>query len=746
VSPQNRALLEVVQRNGHRLLKLVNTLLEFSRIEAGRAEACYEPVDLAALTADLASNFRSACERVGLKLTVDCAALAEPAHVDREMWEKIVLNLISNAFKFTFEGGITVQVRDAGKRFELAVSDSGAGIPAEELPRMFERFHQVAGTRGRSHEGSGIGLALVQELVKLHAGEIDVQSAPGKGSTFTVSIPKGNAHLRSDQIGPGQSDRIVSGAGAYVEEALSWLAGSATAAETAQAVRKQRILLADDNADLRGYARRLLAEHYDVETVSNGEAALAAARERRPDLIVTDVMMPQLDGFSLIRALRADARLFDVPVVVLSARAGEEARIEGLDKGADDYLVKPFSARELIVRVEALLRSAKVRGHALEQERQETDVLRDTDRRKDESLTTLSHELRNSLTPVCNAVELLGMANGDAQLIAEARGILARQVNSLVRLVDDLLELSRISQGSIELRKSAVDLASIVAGSVETSGPAIAAAGHELRTTLPERSVMLYADSVRITQILANLLNNAAKYTRRGGRIDLTAQCGHGEVEISVRDNGMGIAPEMLPRVFDMFVRAHDSKGTGSGGLGVGLWLARTLAEQHGGSLQARSEGRGQGSEFILRLPVLEPEHAISAPTFDGQALARGARRVLIVEDHVDTAESLGTLLRNMGHEVRIVYEGRAAVRAASERVPDVVLLDIGLPDMDGYQVAACLRRDLRLMRVPIVAVTARGREEDRQRSREAGFQAHLMKPVAAEALRAVLSESTLPA
>src|SRR4030095_9221069 len=184
-------------------------------------------------------------------------------------------------------------------------------------------------TRGRSHEGSGIGLALVQELVKLHAGEIDVQSAPGKGSTFTVSIPKGNAHLRSDQIGPGQSDPTVSGAGAYVAEALSWLAGSATAAETAQAVRKQRILLADDNADLREYARRLLAEQYDVETVSNGEAALAAAHERRPDLIVTDVMMPQLDGFGLIRALRADARLFDVPVVVLSARAGEEARIEG---------------------------------------------------------------------------------------------------------------------------------------------------------------------------------------------------------------------------------------------------------------------------------------------------------------------------------------------------------------------------------------------------------------------------------
>jgi signal transduction histidine kinase/CheY-like chemotaxis protein len=374
--PRVRTHLEVAQRNSLRLLKLVNSLLDFSRIEAGRVQACYEPTDLAAATSDLASNFRSAIERAGLVLDVDCPALDEPVHVDREMWEKVVLNLLSNAFKFTFDGTIAVRVRREESEATLEVSDTGIGIPAEEVPRVFERFHRVEGTVGRTQEGSGIGLALVHELVKLHGGSITVKSELGRGTTFRVVLPLGTAHLPSDRIRvPRTQSSTAIGARAFVDEALRWLpetgpqpylAGvgeysTSTIVDRLAPAVGARILLADDNADMRAYLRDLLSPTYRVEAVADGEKALDAARRERPDLILSDIMMPRLDGLALLRALRSDDGLLDVPVILLSARAGEEARLAGLEAGADDYLVKPFSARELVARVSARLELARMR-------------------------------------------------------------------------------------------------------------------------------------------------------------------------------------------------------------------------------------------------------------------------------------------------------------------------------------------------------------------------------------------------
>ena len=380
VSTAQRERLEIAHRNALRLLRLVNSLLDFSRIEAGRAEASYLPTDLAALTADLASSFRSATDKAGLRLTVNTSPLGQVAYVDRDMWEKIVLNLVSNAFKFTFEGEISVALCELDGAARLTVRDTGIGIPASQIENLFDRFHRVEGARGRSFEGSGIGLALVRELVKLHDGDIAVESEEGRGTAFHVTIPLGMAHLSPEHVKTASAEAATaSRSQTFVEEALRWLPGDAgdalldagAARDVPQThsmqVERRRVLLADDNADLRDYISRLLADHgYEVETVADGEAALAALRVKRPDILVTDVMMPRLDGFGLLTAVRQDASLRDLPIVVLSARAGDDAKVEGLDAGADDYLTKPFSARELLARVAANIAMARLRREAAE--------------------------------------------------------------------------------------------------------------------------------------------------------------------------------------------------------------------------------------------------------------------------------------------------------------------------------------------------------------------------------------------
>ena len=418
LGPERHEQLATVRRNSLRLLKLVNTLLDFSRIEAGRVQAVYEPTDLASFTSEIASVFRSAMENAGLRFLVECPPIGESVYVDRDMWEKVVSNLLSNAFKFTFEGSVNVRLKSVESAVELQVCDTGVGVPEDQRERVFERFHRIEGTRARTYEGTGIGLALVQELAKLHGGNVRVESTVGQGSTFTVTIPRGTEHLPAERIQAARSAASTAvGAGVYAEEAQRWLPDEWKAADATMlpqpasaspsslpepTAKRELIVVADDNADMRQYLRRLLGGRYEVHAVSDGRQALETIRLLRPTLLLADVMMPVLDGFGLLRAVRNDPALAIMPIILLSARAGEESRVEGLQAGADDYLVKPFTARELLARVEAHLKMANLRRETAEHEerlRMEAELERQKLRASEDRLAETSRlyrELQNA--------------------------------------------------------------------------------------------------------------------------------------------------------------------------------------------------------------------------------------------------------------------------------------------------------------------------------------------------------------
>jgi PAS domain S-box-containing protein len=883
--------LDAAHRNALRLHKLVNALLDFSRIEAGRMQASYAPTDIARATSELAGMFESAMQRAGLRFLVRCAPIAEPVYLDGEMYEKIVLNLLSNALKFTFEGEIEVGLQDVGESVELTVRDTGIGVSAEELPRLFERFHRVEGIRARTHEGSGIGLAMVSDLVKLHGGAVRAESAAGRGTSFTVRLPKGMRHLPADKIGAPRGLGSTTKS-AFIEEALRWLPGvgadtlPSVAAAPAQAGKLSgcRVLVADDNADMRDYLMRLLSPHWTVEAVPDGAAALARARERPPDLLLTDVMMPNLDGFGLLRALRADRSLAGIPVLMLSARAGEEAYIQGLEAGADDYIVKPFSGKELIARVQAqlvLAASARERQVLLQREqeaRREAELqkehlfalfsqapmpmvilrgermvvelanepacrvwgrrpeavidrpllevlpelkgqvfeellarvfatgepysgkearakldrngdgrledayfnfiytpMRDAqgsvaavlvvafdvtdevnareqmarlrteaeraNRSKDEFLAVLGHELRNPLAPILTALHLMRLRGVDKA--EKERTVIERQAHHLVRLVDDLLDVSRITRGKVALRKQRIELGRIVAKAIEMASPLLEQRQHELIVEVEARGLLVDADPERMAQVISNLLANAAKYTEKGGRITVAAASTPAGVTIRVSDTGIGIAPEMIPRVFDMFVQERQALDRSQGGLGLGLTIVRSLVALHGGAVEARSEGRNKGAEFTIHLPSSAEREEPAAGPGEAAALATDGRtrRILVVDDNEDAADMLAGFLQEMGHTTRIARDGPEALKMVAEFAPDLALLDIGLPVMDGYELARRLREGAR--RIGLVAVTGYGQKNDRKRSQAAGFDAHLVKPVSVERLASLIQELT---
>ncbi|HXG26120.1 MAG TPA: ATP-binding protein [Candidatus Binatia bacterium] len=628
--PQQREQLEVADRNARRLLRLVNTLLDFSRIEAGRAEASFEPVDLGAVTADLASQFRAAVERAGLTLDVQVDPIGEPVHVDRDMWEKIVLNLLSNALKSTFEGGIAVRVRRDGRAAVVEVADTGIGITESQLERIFERFHRVEQARSRTHEGSGIGLALVKELVEQHGGEVSVASEVGAGSTFTVRIPIGTAHLPPERIGAERTlEPTTIGAAPFVEEALAWLpSGNGTGDGVAGAAddgygeaardldggwlenapaKGARILVVDDNADMLAYIGRLLGRHWTVVSIGDGAAALELLQREAFDLLVCDVMLPGLDGLSLVSRLRADPALSGLPAILVSARAGEESRIDGAAAGVDDYIVKPFSARELVARVAGTLRLAETRRRAREATDEAQTKLLETNQKlqaalavKDEFLGLVSHELRTPLTAILGMSKVLEKIGSTDPRVREIAADVAASADVLNGLVESMLLLARLDRDEAAVLREPVLLHHAAARILADRGAKDPTRAYRLRAGGPGAVVLV--QPTWLERVIDNFVGNAAKYSTPGTPIEVGVEVEGDEARLRVIDQGPGLAEGDEERVFEPFYRAASAKERAAGA-GLGLAVAKRIIELMGGRIWARRVDGG--SEFGFALPLV---------------------------------------------------------------------------------------------------------------------------------------------
>ena len=609
LGPEQRARMELAHAHALRLLKLVNALLDFSRAEAGRLHARFAPTDIGALTAQLAGMFQSAVDKAGLRLVVECSRLSEPVWVDRDMWEKIVPNLVSNAFKFTHRGEIAVRVREEATSAVLEVSDTGVGIPETELPKIFDRFHRVPDASARTHEGSGIGLALVRELCGLHGGRVSVESVVGSGTRFKVEIPKGTAHLPADALSnapstqnPGRDPM------AYASEASRWVSsppgeallepppnvsgqGDGVRPASEQDEKRARVLVVDDNADLRQYLSKLLHSAHEVVTASDGQAALEKIDEVAPDIVVSDVMMPRLDGFGLVRRLRANPKTASIPVILLSARAGEESAIDGLDAGADDYLVKPFSARELLARVRTHVELATSRRAWIAE-------LERTNHELDSFSYSVSHDLRAPLRAIQGFAQVI--AADYSNLLDDAgRDYLQRiqtAVSRMTVMIDSMLELARITRAS--LRTSSVNLSALARDVVS-----------ELRSADPTRAVTVdiaddlgaRGDTSILRIALVNLLGNAWKYTSHTAapRIEFGRHPAD-EPVFFVRDNGAGFDSSRAEKLFAPFQRFH--RQSEFEGTGIGLATVQRIISRHGGRIWAEA-AVASGATFFFSLP-----------------------------------------------------------------------------------------------------------------------------------------------
>ncbi|HRN87176.1 response regulator [Hyphomicrobium sp.] len=509
------------------------------------------------------------------------------------------------------------------------------------------------------------------------------------------------------------------------------------------------ILLVDDlEENLISLEALLRRDNLVLLKARSGDEALELLLKNDVALALVDVQMPGLNGFELAELMRGNERSKRVPIIFVTAGSADyQRRFQGYEAGAVDFIQKPIEPGILRSKADVFLELYRQRQQIAAQRDElivNAEALSEADRRKDQFLATLAHELRNPLAPLRAGLDVL-KREPDTESLAEIRNTMDRQLNHLVRLIDDLMDVSRVRQGKIELRKERIQVGEAVRAAVEAVLPYIEADKHSLSVVLPEEELWIDADLTRLSQVVANLLNNAAKYTPPEGRISLSVRKEAGDLIIEVSDSGIGIPAEMQSKVFQLFMQLDDPRGRTKGGLGIGLALVEQLVGLHGGSISAYSAGEGQGSKFSIRLPLAEMlHHAVPKDGAGEEILSRTrSRKVLVVDDDKDVARAVGWMLEEIGHDYLILNDERLALDEARSYEPDIILLDIGLPHMDGYEVCRLFRRDPQFKMLPIIAQTGWGQSKDKERASEAGFSDHLTKPVSIDDLERLISTVT---
>ena len=647
LSQEHQHDLKIVDRNARLLLKQVNDLLDVSKLEAGKMALNSTQVDLAQLVRLTAANFDGLAQEKNIAWTID-APESLPAQIDAAKVQRILLNLISNAFKFTPNGGIIYCTLESNQaeinaadgvstslpvqvdRAILSVRDSGPGVSAALQETIFERFSQGEGSTTRRFGGTGLGLAIAKEFAELQGGTIGISDAPEGGAQFTVELPlltPSDSSITASTTKLNQSEEI---ANQLVEE-LRTLA-PIDSDLPAPAVGKPLVLVVEDNLEMNQFITTTLASEYCTATATNGQEGLEQAIALKPDLILSDVMMPYLSGAQLVQQIRTHPELDTTPVVMLTAKADDELRVQLLRQGAQDYLMKPFSVEELQARVSNLIAVKRVRNllqqelasqsHSLEAlveevslRRRELQValnalqhqaeeLEQANRLKDEFLAIVSHELRTPLNSILGWAEALRTHQFDATITARALETIERNARLQAQLIENLLDISRLLRGKLLLQKHPIPLRAVVAAAIQTVQPSATAKSIRLDAHLDETVGQVSGDGDRLRQLIENLLSNAIKFTPEGGQVEIRLVQQSTEAVIQVSDTGQGIRADALPYIFDYFRQADSSTTRQHGGLGLGLAIVRQLVELHNGDIRVESQGEGQGATFTVVLPL----------------------------------------------------------------------------------------------------------------------------------------------
>jgi signal transduction histidine kinase len=753
LSPDARLKIETIRRNASALLKHVNDLLDIARLEAGKMDVTWASVDLVRLVNRMAGNFESVADTRQIRYSVDAPAALRAA-VDPDKIERVLLNLISNAFKFVPDGGtISCTLRNDGDdAVSIIVEDSGPGIPEDLRDAIFERFRQLDAGLSRRVGGTGLGLAIVKEFVDLHRGTVSVDNSPLGGARFTVRLPvaapEGVSVLADDE----PSTRVDE-----VRSRLQEPVAAPAPVPRENAAGAASVLIVEDNPEMSAFIAELLAPDYSVVIASNGREGLARALSNRPDLIVTDLMMPDMSGDELVRAVRSRPELRGVPIMLLSAKADEETTVKLLRDGADDYLKKPVAVDELRARVGNLVNVKRTRDvlqtelasrtHNLDDLagelrasmnalRENDDLLRkalqdaeEANRAKDEFLMILSHELRTPLTAIIGWAEVLRLDRSDPEAMSAGLETIERSARVQASLIEEMLDASRIITGQIRLRLEPISLPALINQILDSLRPSAAEKNLIVQARLPDSKEPMIGDPSRLQQIVSNLLSNAMKFTPSGGRVSIALEQNSRFATLTVSDTGIGIRREFLPHVFDRFRQADSSRTRAHGGLGLGLSIVRHLVELHGGWVAAESPGEGQGTTFRITLPIIDPDvtEKVAPSRTTSELPDLVGKSILLVDDEPDTLRFLSIFLRRCGAEVRCAGSVTEAMSALADREPDIVVTDIAMPGGDGFSLLENIqmqRRD-----VPTVALTAMGSGEERDRYIAAGFREHIAKP-----------------